>query len=126
IGGFDTHTLTSLDTVESYDPSTGIWSTGASMPTARNDLGAAAGPGGKIFAVGGNNSSGILDTLEVYDPASTSTWSAAAAVRVGREGAAAVKALDGKIYVLGGLGEDASALSTVEVYDPSLGVWTLI
>ncbi len=81
-------------TVEVYDPSTNTWSTAASMPTARFGL-AAAAVNGKIYAIGGVNSSGgsevFLNTVEVYDPA-TNTWSTAASMLTARYGLAAADA----------------------------------
>ena len=44
------------------------------MPTARSGLAAATGPDGKVYALGGVNSAGSLDTVEVYDP-DTGAWS---------------------------------------------------
>ena len=56
-----------LSTVEAYDPATNTWTTDASMPTARDGLGAGV-INGKLYAVGGENSTGQLRTLEVFNP----------------------------------------------------------
>jgi len=54
----------------------GIWQTLARMPTARQEL-ATAVLNGKIYAIGGYDSSGTpTNIVEVYDPA-TNTWTSA-------------------------------------------------
>ena len=50
-----------LNTVEGFDPTTGAWGTGVSMPTARALLGAATGSDGRIYAVEGT--SGIAGAI---------------------------------------------------------------
>ncbi len=49
-------------------PTTNTWTTAASMPTAREDLAAATGSDGRIYAIGGNNNNGVLNTVEAYRP----------------------------------------------------------
>jgi len=71
----------------------------APMPTARHHL-AAVAVNGKIYAIGGMNSSSILNTVEVYDP-SSSAWSTAASLFIGRSGLGAADA-NGFIYAIGG------------------------
>jgi hypothetical protein len=78
IGGFG---AVQLNTNEIYSPATNTWSTGPTMPTARDGLAAAAAPcpggsiaGGCVYAVGGSDSSGAaLNTVEVYNTF-TNTW----------------------------------------------------
>src|SRR5207253_6298518 len=68
-----------LHTVEAYDPTTDTWTcsigdincatslqTIAPMPTQREALGAATGPDGQIYAVGGAQYTTILDTVETF------------------------------------------------------------
>jgi N-acetylneuraminic acid mutarotase len=106
-----------LNTVEVYDPKANSWSPVASMPTARYGLAAVRGPDGRIYAIGGLNSfnnSGVLATVEVYDP-KTNSWSAVAPMPTARWGLAAVLGLDGRIYALGGSQIiSISGLTTVE------------
>src|SRR5262249_30801416 len=52
IGGVDTRTPTALDTGGSYEPAPAPLRTGTSMPTARNQPGAAAGARGEDFRSG--------------------------------------------------------------------------
>jgi hypothetical protein len=69
-----------LKTAESYNPKTNLWTTLADMLTAREGLGAAAGPcpggtipNGCVYAVDGYNT-GALNVVEVYNTFHN-TWS---------------------------------------------------
>jgi N-acetylneuraminic acid mutarotase len=55
------------NSVEAYTPGTNSWATVASMPTARAGFAAATGPDGRIYAIGGNHGSGVVNTVEAYD-----------------------------------------------------------
>lgn len=78
----------------------GTWQTLAPMPTARQEL-ATAVLNGKIYAIGGYDSSGTpTNIVEVYDPA-TNTWSSADPIPFPlHHNSAAVAA--GKLYSFGG------------------------
>jgi N-acetylneuraminic acid mutarotase len=78
----------------------GTWQTLAPMPTARQEL-ATAALNGKIYAIGGYDSSGTpTNIVEVYDPA-TDMWSSAHPIpRALHHNCAAVAA--GKLYSFGG------------------------
>jgi len=78
----------------------GTWQTLAPMPTARQEL-ATAALNGKIYAIGGYDSSGApTNIVEVYDPA-TDTWSSAHPIpRALHHNSAAAAA--GKLYSFGG------------------------
>ena len=101
------------------------------MPTARESL-AAAAVNGKIYAIGGGNSFGVLSTVEVYDPASN-TWSTAASMRTARTELAAADA-NGLIYAIGGRGATTSTgisptaniVNTVEQFSPPVTIYTFI
>jgi N-acetylneuraminic acid mutarotase len=98
-----------------YDPATNVWTTKASMPTAR--WGAAAGViDGKLFVAGGRGTDlSVLTKMEMYDPASNS-WGVRAKMLTGREGAGAA-VIGGVLHVLGGTGgSDTGALTTNESY----------
>ena len=88
----------------------------APIPTARFGLGAAVGSNGKLYAVGGNNGSSFLSTVEENDPA-TNTWAARASMPTARGGlGAATVPSNGKLYAIGG--SNGSALATNEEYTP--------
>ena len=101
----------------------------APMPTARLGLAAALGADGKIYAIGGFNSSQIA-SVEVYDPTSN-TWDTRASMPFARSYLAAA-AKDGQIYALGGWDGEiylregksvANSITTVEAYDLATDTW---
>jgi N-acetylneuraminic acid mutarotase len=100
-------------------PQTSVWVYTAPMPTAREGL-AAVGLNNKLYAIGGRNSAGNLNTVEVFLPTSNS-WTTTAPMLTARHGLAAV-ALGNKIYAIGG-SNGVSSLNTVEVYDPATNTW---
>jgi N-acetylneuraminic acid mutarotase len=73
-------------------------------------LAAAAGPDGRIYAIGGYDGFGNVASVEAYDP-NTDTWTYVAPMNYAHATSAATTGADGKIYVLGG-----------EVAYPPLGV----
>ncbi|HYE79354.1 MAG TPA: kelch repeat-containing protein, partial [bacterium] len=85
------------------------------MATPRDNVGAATGLDGRIYAIGGNISFGYLNLVEAYDPASN-TWSSVASLTVPRIRTVGVADPEGRIYALGG---DVAAGPSAEVYDPA-------
>jgi N-acetylneuraminic acid mutarotase len=71
---------------------------------------------GKIYFVGGWNSS-VQNLVERYDPA-TNQWETLSPMTVTRTGVATA-VLNGKLYAIGGEG-----LSSVEIFDPQTGQWS--
>src|SRR3989442_282167 len=99
----------------------GTWTARASMPTARERLGAAA-INGILYAVGGQNAGpGNLTTVEAYDPA-TDRWTTKASMPTGRSHLG-VAAINGILYAVGGVA-DIGSVPTVEAYDPATDTWT--
>ena len=80
--------------------------------------------GNKIYAIGGYNSEGCSDVMEVYDIINNE-WSRGESMSVARRGAAAV-VFDGNIYVIGGKNDSGEYLSTVEKYNIDSGQWETI
>jgi hypothetical protein len=81
-----------LKTLESYNPRTNSWTSLTGMPTAREDLGAAAAPcppsqtGTCVYAVGGETTAATaLNTNESYNPR-TNTWTSLTGMPTAREG----------------------------------------
>lgn len=70
--------------------------------------------GGDLFAIGGQDVYGALDTVERYDIAQNA-WEAVAPLQTARAGAVAAY-IDGAIYVVGGRDEAGNVLRTMEVY----------
>jgi len=105
----------STNTVDVYNPATGIWTSAHPLPVPVNHN-AAAVVGGKIYQFGGTKN------LFVYDPV-TDSWSELATPHFQHGFTAAVGVIDDKIYVAGGV--DATGVGNeVEVYDPATNVWT--
>ena len=64
VGGFDDSSP--LDSVESYDPRSGVWARLCQLTNARGGVGVAS-LGGWVFAVGGHDGRNYLSSVEVYD-----------------------------------------------------------
>jgi len=96
------------------------WAFKNSMSTAR--LRFASGVlNGLFYAVGGQNLSGLLATVEAYDP-STDSWAAKAPMSTERV-VHGIGVLNGLLYAMGGQ-DTTGGLSTVEAYDPISNSWT--
>ncbi|MBI5747059.1 MAG: hypothetical protein HZA13_08665 [Nitrospirae bacterium] len=59
--------LSAVSVLEAYSPTTNTWTTKASMPTARDAL-AVGVVNNILYAVGGRNDTGVVSTVEAYDP----------------------------------------------------------
>ncbi|MEV2911453.1 kelch repeat-containing protein, partial [Paenibacillus larvae] len=55
----------SLNELEIYDTSTNTWAIGANMPSARRAL-TSSTVGGKIYAIGGDNSNRYFSRVDIY------------------------------------------------------------
>lgn len=69
IEGFESNT----DAVESFDPSTGLWSQENPLPTARGGLAATATRNGFVVAAGGEGTGGTFEEVEALD-VTTGEW----------------------------------------------------
>ena len=100
-----------------------VWSSKASMTTARGALAAATGKDGIVYAIGGYNA-GDLATVEAYNP-TANAWTAVAPMPTARHGLAAAR-LGTRIYAVGGyhLSFPTVALGTLEVYNPTTNHWS--
>lgn len=122
-----------IDTVpafEAYDVTTNAWSSLPALPYAVSGAVAVA-YNGQLCVLGGLLASGEpIGHAQVYRP-DINQWitdpnlGALPPMRTARHSAAAA-VLDGKIYVLGGMGEDRTALTACEVYDPATKTWQVL
>jgi len=117
------------NSAELYDPATGTWSATGALTAHRAWHSATLLPNGKVLlagGAGGSDNSSILDTAELYDPA-TGTWSATGRLRGARYAHTATPLQNGKVLVAGGSndGDLASTLDTAELYDPATGMWSI-
>jgi N-acetylneuraminic acid mutarotase len=97
------------------------WKSLANMPTARSLLATVTGPDGRIYAIGGEDASGRLNTVEVYDP-STDKWSTVASMPTARNHLAATMGPNNLIYAIGGVGGG----NNVEAYNSKTNKWTTV
>jgi hypothetical protein len=104
-----------------YTYGTSLTSTG-SLTTARDGHTASLLPNGLVLAAGGNNNGQILNSAELYNPA-TGTWSAAQPLNVARYDHAATILADGRVLITGGFNA-LGPISSAEIYDPIQNTWT--
>lgn len=125
VGGYNGSVL---DSAESYDPSTGLWSSAGALTDARYWHALVALASGKALVIGGhgNTQFGVLDSVEVYDSAQSvqNAWSPGGSLGTARFYFTATVLLSGKVLVAGGVDANGNALNSSELYDPALGQWT--
>ena len=92
------------------------WITTGSLAEARTDFAATLLPDGRVLVVGGRIPGRILDSAEVFDPA-TSRWASAGSMSEQRAFPTATLLANGKVLVVG----DASV---ADLYDPVTNSWT--
>jgi N-acetylneuraminic acid mutarotase len=114
-------TLISASTSPISSESHSFWTTGANMPTARSEIGAAV-VDEKIYVVGGqDNQAKKLNVVEVYDSKSDK-WSTAAPIPQAVDHAG-VASYDGKLYVVGGSPQKSHVTDKLFIYDPMTNRW---
>jgi serine/threonine protein kinase/N-acetylneuraminic acid mutarotase len=101
---------------ERFDPGSGNWEKLANMPTPRGSYGAAF-IDGRIVAVGGEEPTQVLATVEMYDIAS-GKWRSLAPINTPVHGEA-VAAVGSTVYVIGGADRPTheGPVATVEALD---------
>ncbi len=126
-------TIRTEASTEIFDPSTGSWSAGGAMGTARFEHTATLLGDGRVLMVGGSGPTGDgedvgpLASTELYDPAADafvgSTDMAAA-----RTNHAAALLNDNAVIISGGAGGDNGdvSLASVEVFDSRAASWTTV
>ncbi len=120
------------DSAELFDPVSSTWSSTGSMVALRAGLSLtllATGPNaGKVLVTGGGQRVGLTveARCEIYDPI-TGTFALTGPLHVARRFHTATRLLDGRVLVTGGhdAGSDTDNHSTVEIYDPATGTWSL-
>lgn len=129
IGGYNgTAYLSSIETLELTN---GYWMTANSMNYGRILPTLTLLTNGEVLAAGGyeNSTVGLVTNTEIYNPV-TGNWApTAGAMNQARYGQQATLLANGKVLVTGGYNYDVNDnlnyLSSVEVFDPGTGLWTL-
>jgi N-acetylneuraminic acid mutarotase len=93
------------------------------MPLGLDGVATVTGHDGRIYVLGGFDSSfKAVNTVEVFNPA-TGAWTSVARMPTARGNLAAAVGPDGRIYAIGGQGIGGQ-FNTVEVYDPVSNSWS--
>jgi large repetitive protein len=127
-GGYSTDTSIT-NTAEIYNPATGTWRyTASPMNAARTAHTATLLRNGSVLIAGGGDTSGSLNSAEIYDPA-TETFTLTGSMSMSREGQQAALLKSGKVIVIGGRSSAAPcclAIASVEIYNPSTATWSTV
>ncbi len=120
LGGMTGERGNKLDTIEIYDPATGGWSYGPTMPSGRSSFRSVA-LGGTIYSFGGSSSGDSTIALAEALDTATGRWRELAPMPTARFGHAIVET-GGLIYTIGGH-DGRRGVDVVEVYDPATDRW---
>ena len=121
IGGFAAD-ISTLSSVEEYDPVTNLWRFVAPLPRPRHHP-AAVTLGNSIYVIGGYESVAFAPVSTVYRyNIAANQWTTVAPLPTPR-GALAAAVIDGKIYAAGGAPGNGRGLL---VYDPATNMWTAL
>ncbi|MGH7940582.1 MAG: kelch repeat-containing protein [Limisphaerales bacterium] len=108
-----------------YNPATQTWSETGKMGTPRVFDSATLLPDGRVLVAGGSDGNNLLDSIELYDPAS-GTWTPGThSMLESRSGHTATLLPNGQVLLAGGWGEYTYILSEAELFNPQTGTLTL-
>jgi len=127
----------STTAVQLFDPATGAWRAGASMPSGRagHHQNQIVLPGNRVLMAGGvlvPNLLGLVNAgpianADIYDPA-TNTWTASVMSQPRSQHSASLLP-GGGVVVCGGTQGTLSlpiSIASVELYDPATNAWTVL
>ncbi|MCI0691187.1 T9SS type A sorting domain-containing protein [candidate division KSB1 bacterium] len=122
LGGYTSNSFLATARVFEFDFTINNWTEKASMSGERGAA-IAAEHDGKIYVIGGVNSSGaVVGTNQVYDPVANN-WKDLVSMPTPREHLAAA-VIDSLIYVIGGRNfSEAANYSRLEAYSPATNRW---
>ena len=100
------------------------WSATGSMATARYAFSGVQLTNGKVLVAGGIGTGGVLNSAELYDPA-TGLWSPTASMKMARAYQATALLPNGYVLVVGGCTTStcSAGTPTAEIYNPKTGQW---
>jgi hypothetical protein len=114
-----------INSVEIYNPANDTWSQAAptGQPHYRGTM--TLLPDGRVLVTGGsrvldyswNDPAAILNSVEIYDPASN-TWTSLTGLQRGRADHTATLLSDGRVLITGGVGPGNVILDSIEIITP--------
>jgi hypothetical protein len=119
--------LDDMATVDRFDPKTGNFTPQSPMSTLRISPAAMRLQDGRVLFLGGaiNNGTKVLDTAELFDPATNAFTPVANKMTTPRIDVTATFLPDGRVLVVGGREKNllTHALATAELFDPTTGTF---
>src|SRR5437588_8303484 len=124
--------VTTIAGSETYDPSTGEWTTVGEMTIPRSFFTTTLLPNGRVLAVGGRIHTGpdyfdykAIAFADLYVPA-TGKWKPTGTMTISREDHSTVLLNNGQVLAIGGTTVDFNGVTvaSTELYDPAAGAWT--
>lgn len=130
-GGRAADGLSTLPSVELFEPKSGRWRAGPPMTVGRSHHAATLLADGRVLVTGGTThelAEGghrfiALASAEVFDP-KANTWTPVPDMADARNGHTATLLDDGTVLVVGGAREQRTHLASVERFDPKANAWT--
>jgi hypothetical protein len=123
-----------VSSAEIFDPIAGAWTTLTSTMSAARGTHTAtllSAQGKVLLAGGGTSSSNAISSADLYDPVAK-TFTATGAMKITRFRHTATLLQSGQVLIAGGQGGTGAATtatnaqSTLEIYDPTAGTFTLV